>query len=355
MGYGGEYRYVASAGSNGKFRIYRLSEHATDVQRRQRHQPSARASRCAPTSIQALPAGFRARGSIDYFSDVTVQQQYQMDLYNATLRTAQLSGQRLGRARPRQQPQRHLRHQRGLLRRRRLADRSAAGRASSSTAPPTKLGRSPLYFAGPREYAQLARIDKSAASRTDRTTQSLTRIDVARRCSSRSPSGRACRLRSSITWHNTYWSESLVPTGARSRTRSRAEYFDMRSQLHRPDPHARSGTRPRTATPSASSTSSSPSSRPADDDVRRLRPDRQDRGRRLHLRRHDAPHLRRDQPLPGPAPRRRRRRAGAARRASSSTCSCSSPTTPTRTPARSTAPTAAASSAGSRATSRRSR
>ena len=41
--------------------------------------------------------------------------------------------------------------------------------------------------------------------------------------------------------------------------------------------------------------------------------DRQDRRRRLHLRRHDARHLRRDQPLPGraggPAPTARRRRA----------------------------------------------
>ena len=42
--------------------------------------------------MQALPGGFKARGSVDYFSDVTVQQQYQMDLYNATLRTRNYQG-----------------------------------------------------------------------------------------------------------------------------------------------------------------------------------------------------------------------------------------------------------------------
>ena len=74
--------------------------------------------------------------------------------------------------------------------------------------------------------------------------------------------------------------------------------------------------------------------------VRRLRPDRQDRRRRLHLRRHDARDLRRDEPLPGPAAGRRRRRPGAARPRVPQRPGCSSPTTRTRAPAPSTAPTA---------------
>ena len=41
QGYGGEYRYVASAGSNGEFRMYRLNERASDVPaERHGHHPA---------------------------------------------------------------------------------------------------------------------------------------------------------------------------------------------------------------------------------------------------------------------------------------------------------------------------
>ena len=189
MGYGGEYRYVASAGSNGEFRIYRLSERAAtfdvpnvgDVT-----QPERRSFEVRANVIQALPKGFRARGSIDYFSDVTVQQQYQMDLYNATLRTRSYQGNvsgALGRGnsisatyginevfygdtdsqtiggRPRIQFNRAL----------------------------TKLGPLPLYFAGVGEYVQLARIDKYGERRQPDAERPEPDAHGrrARRCSSR--------------------------------------------------------------------------------------------------------------------------------------------------------------------------
>ena len=93
QGYGGEYRYVASAGSSGEFRIYRLSEQR-HVRRQNGgdHASPAPQPRVRANVVQALPSGFKARGSVDYFSDVTVQQQYQMDLYNATLRSRSYQG-----------------------------------------------------------------------------------------------------------------------------------------------------------------------------------------------------------------------------------------------------------------------
>jgi LPS-assembly protein len=94
QGYGGEYRYVASAGSNGEFRMYRLNERATTFQQSGTDitQPARQSFEIRTNVVQALPAGFRARGSVDYFSDVTVQQQYQLDLYNASLRTRNYQG-----------------------------------------------------------------------------------------------------------------------------------------------------------------------------------------------------------------------------------------------------------------------
>jgi LPS-assembly protein len=89
QGYGSEYRYIASSGSNGEFRIYRLNERESTFQQNGQDvtQPARQSFEIRTNVVQSLPGGFKARGSVDYFSDVTVQQQYQMDLYNATLRT----------------------------------------------------------------------------------------------------------------------------------------------------------------------------------------------------------------------------------------------------------------------------
>ena len=124
QGYGGEYRYVASAGSNGEFRMYRLNERETTFQQSGQDitQPARQSFEIRTNVVQALPGGFRARGSVDYFSDVTVQQQYQHGPLQRVAAHPELPGQRLGLARQGQLDQRHLRHQRDLLRRRRLAD-----------------------------------------------------------------------------------------------------------------------------------------------------------------------------------------------------------------------------------------
>ena len=127
QGYGGEYRYVASAGSNGEFRMYRLNERATTFQQSGQDITSrpARASRSAPTSCRPCRAVPGPRKS-NHFSDVTGQQQYQRSLYTSRCETgipAATSRARLAGG----LDQRHLRHQRDLLPATTTRRRSAAG------------------------------------------------------------------------------------------------------------------------------------------------------------------------------------------------------------------------------------
>ena len=135
QGYGGEYRYVASAGSNGEFRIYRLSEKAATFHVRAVSdvtQPARESFEMRANVVQALPGrlqGARQRRLLQRRHGAAAVSDGPLQRHAAH---PQLPGQRLGLARQRQQHQRHLRHQRGLLRRDRLADHRRPARASSS-------------------------------------------------------------------------------------------------------------------------------------------------------------------------------------------------------------------------------
>ena len=238
QGYGGEYRYVASSASNGQLRIYRLDERATTYQPERRRRAAgggATASTCAARSSQALPGGFRARGSVDFTTDLAARQRYQQDLFSATspMRSYQgnVSGA-LGRgnsisatyavsevfygvddswtvgSRPRVQFTRAL----------------------------TRLGRLPIYFAATSEYAGLARFDTVDGVRA--TDQSLTprrrhAVDPGAVHQVAVPVGALVDRR------------GITPTGARAwSTAPRStdpfyrQYADLRTTHHRPDPGA---------------------------------------------------------------------------------------------------------------------
>jgi lipopolysaccharide assembly outer membrane protein LptD (OstA) len=236
MGYGGEYRYVASAGSNGQFRVYRLSEQAATFNVAnvgEVTQPERRSFEVRANLSQALPKGFRARGSIDYFSDVTVQQQYQMDLYNASLRSRSYQGNvsgALGRGN-------NLSATYGI-------NEVFYGETDSQTIGGrpriqfnralTRLGSLPLYFTGAGEYVQLTRIDKFGDEPNQKKNdQSLTRTDISPSLQFPVNNFSWMSLRSSITWRATNWSESLLNQRQVDVPVSR-QYFEMRSSFTGP-------------------------------------------------------------------------------------------------------------------------
>jgi LPS-assembly protein len=95
QGFGGEYRYVAAPGAEGSARTYFLREKEivyTDASGSPRVQPGRRSYELRGRMAQRLPGNLRARADVDYFSDVTVQQLYQTNLYEASLRQRSYGG-----------------------------------------------------------------------------------------------------------------------------------------------------------------------------------------------------------------------------------------------------------------------
>jgi LPS-assembly protein len=233
MGYGTEYRYMSSPGSEGQFRFYRLNEDTStfNVDGQDVTQPARESFEVRATVAHALPGGFRARGNVDYFSDVTVQQQYQMDIFNATLRTRSYAGNVTG----------------SLGRGNNVSasyntSEVFYGETDSQTIGGTprvifnraltKLGPMPVYFSNSAEYVNLARIDKYGSGDTRREfDQGLARMDVSP--SLQFPFNRwpFLTVRSSVTWRNTYYTESIDPRLGQVDERLFRQFFDLRANL----------------------------------------------------------------------------------------------------------------------------
>ena len=209
QGYGTEYRYVAASSSNGQFRIYRLDERATtyrqngvgraaggDRQPRPARDGGAGAAGRVPRPRQrrfhhrpggaaALPAGpLRATTPIRSYQGNVSGSLGRGNAVSATYGVNEIftgvdDSLTIG-SRPRVQFTRAL----------------------------TRLGRLPLYVAATSEYAGLARFDTVDGVRSN--DQSLSRVDATPSLQFPWTKWPFLSVRSSIAWHHTYWTESLV-------------------------------------------------------------------------------------------------------------------------------------------------
>ncbi len=178
QGVGGEYRYIAGPGSDGSARTYFLDEKDvtyTDSSGNEQTQPARRSYELRGTAVQRLPANLRARGDVDYFSDVTVQQTYQTNLYEASLRQRSYGGNIAGSwgATTRQ---RHVQPAGAVLQRHRLDGlrQRAPHRLRPRAAAPSRIAG--LLLAGKR--VQHAGAD-GATRREREVPLGLTRIDIS--------------------------------------------------------------------------------------------------------------------------------------------------------------------------------
>ena len=95
QGVGTEYRYVASPGSEGQLRFYNLREHEAEYADDAGAivtTPERRSYEIRGTLSQRIGKKFRARGRADYFSDITVQQTYNQNIYDSSRRSRIYSG-----------------------------------------------------------------------------------------------------------------------------------------------------------------------------------------------------------------------------------------------------------------------
>ncbi len=210
QGAGAEYRYRTARRSYGNLRAYHLSEHETtytDESGNVVDQPARKSYEVRGDATQTLGAGFDARGRADYFSDITVQQTYQTNIYEATRRQRLYSGAVTGAW--------NAYSMMAAYERRETFFGTESSTLTGST--PRFSGRraerplfgSPVYFGINGDYSQLQRVNKSTTTVID---QGLNRIDVTPVVRFPFTSLQFLTVNSSLSVHNTYWTESLEGT-----------------------------------------------------------------------------------------------------------------------------------------------
>lgn len=89
-GVGAEYRYLMGPQAQGDFKYYWLDEKEAVLNGRA--SPARRSKQMRGGLTQNLPFGLSARGRVDYFTDVTVNQTYNRDFYNLSNSTRTYQG-----------------------------------------------------------------------------------------------------------------------------------------------------------------------------------------------------------------------------------------------------------------------
>lgn len=231
QGVGGEYRYVLSPGSQGHSTVQFVNERATTQilpDGTEREVAGSRNYTVRGNMIHRLPLGLRARGNVDFFSSIRIEQTYQQDISRSTNRNRRFGGNVTGSW--------------GSYIFSATADRNdtfyGEDFQTSGTLPRVLISRSekpiggtPMYFGVNGEYVTLLRSSTQGDVKTG--DQGLTRFDVQPVL--RIPFTRWPFLtaNSVVAWRGTYWTESIennlqVPDAIGR------QYFDFQTRITGP-------------------------------------------------------------------------------------------------------------------------
>ena len=236
QGLGAEYRYMLGPGAQGNVRTYQLNEHETTVVDQfgtgadETTLPGRRSYELRGSARHRISNALRARGQVDFFSDVTVRQTYQTNIYDASNSSRSFGGNVTGSWGA------YTLSGTGDVSETFFGDTEAtlygaSPRMSFDQAERPLLG-SPVYFAFTSEYANLLRRSRF----DDREVESgLTRLDLnplVRVPFTRWP---FLTLNSSLSWRQTYWTESLDEmTGRQLDNGISRSFVDMQTQITGP-------------------------------------------------------------------------------------------------------------------------
>jgi len=243
QGSGAEYRYVLGRGSEGRLRTYFLDEHEfTDGDR---EFPARRSYELRGTARHRISNALTARGQIDYFSDVTVQQQFQANIFEASSRERSMSGNVAGTFGSYQLSGTFDFNETFFGDRE--STRWGAGPRVTLSQGQQEVPYTPFYFSFGSEYAHLLQsstiqldpaFDDVVPGITEITVDSgLNRFDVNPVLQIPFTKWPFLTVNSSVAWRGTYWTESLNPD---MRPATQIEegigrsFFDMQSQITGP-------------------------------------------------------------------------------------------------------------------------
>ena len=216
QGLGGEYRYTRGGASSGFGRYYFLDEPGGETTYRGAAQelPQRRSYQLRGQGTQEVAEGWNARGQVDYFSDVTVQQTYHADIYQASNTQRAMSGNVSGQLGAYQLS--------GTfdLNETFFGERSSslwgAGPRISLTQGKSEVPGLPMYYSFTSEFAELMRIDRSTQGRGDAARSvsldsGLRRMDLNPTLQVPFTRWPFLTIDSTAQWRGTYWTESVNP------------------------------------------------------------------------------------------------------------------------------------------------
>jgi len=210
QGVGGEYRYTRGAGSEGYARTYFLEERESEISfgGGKRRLPARRSYDLRGRATQRITDGWNARGQVNYFSDITVQQTYHNNVYDASSRERNISGNVAGRV--------------GAYEISGTYDLNETFFGDSDSAlwgagPRVSFGQGktevlgfPFYFSFDSEYTQLLSVRKFREDGQRLSIDSgLQRMDVNPVLQIPFTRWPFLTIDSTIQWRGTYWTESL--------------------------------------------------------------------------------------------------------------------------------------------------
>jgi LPS-assembly protein len=206
--FGGQYRFIGSAGSSGNVETTVVREHpATYTQPDGTDQTVAGIDSYTITGnvLETLPAHLRLNANANYFSSLVAQQRYQQNIYAATNRTRNFGVNLSGNW--------GANSVSGTVDRNETftddTDSTVYGskpRLSYSRAEKS-VGKLPIYFGANAEYVDFVRTGQTADTKTD---FGLARFDLFPRVRFPFTKLPFLTFNSSLGFRETYWTESLV-------------------------------------------------------------------------------------------------------------------------------------------------
>ena len=210
QGLGGEYRYVLGQSSRGNAETYLLNERETTAidpfRGGETTLPARRSFQMRGDLQHAFTDAIQARGQVDFFSDVEVQQTYQRDIFRATNSSRTFGGNVTGSW--------NAYTLNGTADFREtffgVDDSSLHGAAPriSFSQSERQIGTLPVYYGFAGEYANLLQTQSFGERETD---SGLTRFDVTPLVRVPFTPWPFLTVNSSVGYRRTHWRESIDP------------------------------------------------------------------------------------------------------------------------------------------------
>jgi LPS-assembly protein len=225
-GAGTEYRYVLAPGSEGSVRAYRLSQNETVVDGSTSTLPAETSYEIRGFLSQTLPAGFRARGNIDYFSSLTTKQLYNTDIFYSSLSRRSIVGSVTGTWGGVGLTGNYQRAE--IFQSQTQSTLNGVTPSVTASLSSKRLGSLPLYVAANAEGARYLYVSRNSGTEQD---FSLGKFDVQPNLRAALSNWPFLTFNASVGYRNTYFTQSRNELGQQVPVGLSRRYFDLRADV----------------------------------------------------------------------------------------------------------------------------